>query len=317
MAPSVSTLKRLFARSGNRCPFPKCTATLVFSDTLIGEVCHIKGEKPGAARYDPLQTDEERHAHDNLIAMCPNHHTVIDSDEEAYSVARIVSMKAQHETKVAFMSEGDAERIAVTASNGGVLTIGQTGGISAQSIHAQTLNLNHGVIADAAIKNRQILAVESFWNAIIALRKEFGDLIYVDDILTAKEIDGSFKNGWSLCFGDINSYARVNTIMVKFTRARAMDVEAERPFVSPRLWSIYFIIRATYGRIACLFEMSFTEASYRDWRYDSGVNQLVGSILPSGIIDSVTSSNSQGLRETFDHLENLFMSEANMQRQSD
>jgi hypothetical protein len=60
--PSDATIKRLFAMSHNLCAHPDCGQPLVEGGTTVGEVCHIKGEKPGVARYDPDQTDAERHA---------------------------------------------------------------------------------------------------------------------------------------------------------------------------------------------------------------------------------------------------------------
>ena len=53
--PSITAIKLLFARSGNRCAFPKCHAPMALDETLTGEVCHIKGARPGSARYDPGQ----------------------------------------------------------------------------------------------------------------------------------------------------------------------------------------------------------------------------------------------------------------------
>ncbi len=97
--PSTSTVKRLYAVSGNRCAFPKCTVPLVdaASGKVTGRICHIKAAKPGGPRYDPIQSVEERHGFDNLIIMCPIHHDVIDSDTDAYTVDRLVRMKVDHE----------------------------------------------------------------------------------------------------------------------------------------------------------------------------------------------------------------------------
>jgi hypothetical protein len=75
-----------------------CGQPLVEGGTIVGEVCHIKGEKPGAARYDPDQTDAERHAFENLICMCRKHHKIIDTEKENYSVERLLEMKRTHET---------------------------------------------------------------------------------------------------------------------------------------------------------------------------------------------------------------------------
>jgi hypothetical protein len=83
--------------SHNLCAFPDCTEPLVESNTVVGEVCHIKGEKPGAARHDPDQTDAERHGYDNLIAMCRKHHRVIDNEEAEYTVETLFKMKKEHE----------------------------------------------------------------------------------------------------------------------------------------------------------------------------------------------------------------------------
>ena len=85
---------------GNQCAFPGCRNRLVDKvDVLIGEVCHICADKPGGKRYDPQQTEAERQALANLIVLCPNHHTVVDSDDTDYTVAALREMKRQHEAK--------------------------------------------------------------------------------------------------------------------------------------------------------------------------------------------------------------------------
>ena len=134
MRPTERTLKRLFALSGNRCPFPNCRATLTYNGLLIGEVCHIKGDNPGAARYDPAQTDKERQAYENLIAMCPTHHTVIDDDVASHPVDRILKMKADHEARVTPMTEAEAESAANHSLKIGYANVGQSGGIAAQDV---------------------------------------------------------------------------------------------------------------------------------------------------------------------------------------
>lgn len=70
--PGITDIKLLFARSGNRCAFPKCRAPIAINDTLTGEVCHINGARPGSARYDLGQSDVERHAYANLVLIVPH-----------------------------------------------------------------------------------------------------------------------------------------------------------------------------------------------------------------------------------------------------
>ena len=144
--PSRPTVKRLFAVSGNLCAFPKCSTPLVDpkSGSIIGEICHIRGEKFGAARYDATQTTEQRQGFENLILLCNVHHKIVDDDDTAYSVERLLQMKQQHEIQhddPASVDEATSERfitVAITNSTveGSVITShGQIGGQTAHTIH--------------------------------------------------------------------------------------------------------------------------------------------------------------------------------------
>lgn len=105
--PARKTVKRLFAVSGNQCAFPKCLTPLVDSDSgkVTGRICHIKGNRLGAKRYDTSQSGEERHRFDNLILLCPIHHDVIDDDEISYTVDRLRAMKSDHEHSTKAITE--------------------------------------------------------------------------------------------------------------------------------------------------------------------------------------------------------------------
>lgn len=100
-SPLASTVKRLFSVSGNQCAFPACDAPLVdeASGKVTGQVCHIRARKPGGPRYDPNLSAGELHAFENLLLLCPTHHTVIDRDPAAYPTERVLAMKADHEAR--------------------------------------------------------------------------------------------------------------------------------------------------------------------------------------------------------------------------
>ncbi len=97
--PSRPDVKRLFAVSGNRRAYAGRSTAIVDRETgsIIGEICHIKGEKLGAARHDRRQTDAERQSFANLVLMCGVHHKIIDDNETAFPVPRLRAMKANHE----------------------------------------------------------------------------------------------------------------------------------------------------------------------------------------------------------------------------
>src|SRR5205823_551994 len=44
-------------------------------------------------------SDDERRQFENLLILCGSHHDVVDDDEDAYTVERLLKMKADHEAK--------------------------------------------------------------------------------------------------------------------------------------------------------------------------------------------------------------------------
>jgi len=118
--PSNTTIKTLFGLSGNLCAYPECTEEMTNPAwrTVCGEIAHIRGEKPGSARYDPSMTDEERCDYWNLILLCPLHHKLIDGlDPDGHSVERLQDMKAHHEERMGertnWADEDDLTKFAV------------------------------------------------------------------------------------------------------------------------------------------------------------------------------------------------------------
>ena len=62
------------------------------------------------------------------------------------------------------------------------------------------------------------------------------------------------------------------------------NIPATRPFVSDRLWSLFFVVRAVYGRLAVLMGMSYQNKQYVDWTTDDLMNTLVSLVLTPEVI---------------------------------
>jgi hypothetical protein len=139
--PSIQTIKRLFGESGNLCAFPKCAQPIINGSTVLGKVCHIKGRKPGSARYDAAQSDEDRHGYDNLVLMCGVHHDVIDDDEKSYTVARLHEIKTAHIAKAAKLPEEETDRGALILLSTPVVSVNQSGGITASLVTVNNFSL--------------------------------------------------------------------------------------------------------------------------------------------------------------------------------
>lgn len=92
-----STLRALFAKSGNLCAYPGCTHELVNTkNKFVAEVCHIEAAELGGERYNPALNDGQRRAFDNLLILCHKHHVETDEVED-YPVERMREIKANHE----------------------------------------------------------------------------------------------------------------------------------------------------------------------------------------------------------------------------
>lgn len=92
--------KRLWGKSGGRCARCRC---LLFHpgetgarESVIGEEAHIIGERPTAARYQPL-SPEQRDAYENRILVCANDHVVIDGQPEHWTTEKLHRLKDEHE----------------------------------------------------------------------------------------------------------------------------------------------------------------------------------------------------------------------------
>ncbi len=95
--------KILWGRAAGMCSF--CRTKLTFDDgnndpATVGAMCHIVGEKEGAARFNSNLSTEERNSYSNLILICSHHHDIIDEDETTYTIEKLHILKNDHENWV-------------------------------------------------------------------------------------------------------------------------------------------------------------------------------------------------------------------------
>lgn len=308
--PTVRDAKRLFALSGNRCAFPKCQISIAEGASLVGEICHIKGDKVGAARYDEAQTDEQRQAFENLLLMCGTHHKVIDDDEISYTVERLIKIKADHEVKALVISETAESNSVVTLliENSSIIT-GQSGGLAAHTVNAQTINLHAAV--GGAPNEKGAEAKDTLWAGILALKATFGRVIFFDTILLPAELDEFFKGKSDHnIFGELLPYRDKLYVAQEMTKVLPENAERCRLHVSKRLWALYQVATTLLGRSAMLLTLSFKEQTLKDWRSDSIIDQYLRSVLPAALIDAQKQAETGGIQRLLSLLENAYLEEA-------
>ena len=102
---SQKTIKVLFALSGNQCAHPDCRTTLVETDPdptnvhVVAHICHIYGV--GGPRSNHELSENELNSPQNLILLCPTHHSIVDGQDSIYTVETLKQWKSEHEDAIA------------------------------------------------------------------------------------------------------------------------------------------------------------------------------------------------------------------------
>jgi len=105
--------KHLWTRAHNQCAFPSCPQVL--SDDLadsggeaastpivVGEEAHIRSSRVDGPRHDENYNPALLDTYDNLILLCPTHHTYVDKDKgRGFSIADLIRMRRSHERHTA------------------------------------------------------------------------------------------------------------------------------------------------------------------------------------------------------------------------
>lgn len=99
MAISDIDIKLLWGKSGGICSAPDCSEDLtVFVSSkgyLIGEMAHVIGKRPTARRGT---SEGGADTYENLILLCPTHHTHIDkAPEGTFPEEMLYAWKQKHE----------------------------------------------------------------------------------------------------------------------------------------------------------------------------------------------------------------------------
>lgn len=216
--PSEKTVKKLFALSGNICAFPGCQLPIVESaGTITGEICHIKARSKGGPRFDPMQSEEERHDFANLILLCGLHHKVIDNQSDIYTVDALLEMKAIHEDvagRPEQKTDGFFAKLLLNAlrqvevtHNSGNVAINSPGAVQAQTITIKTAQKKvsiappQGTIGADADKSRYLDHLIKRYNDF-ASKDESRSTKFGFGALS-KNIESHFGGPWKLLSAEI------------------------------------------------------------------------------------------------------------------
>lgn len=108
MSISDKDRKVLWTRARNICAYPGCRQELTIDGadattgaqlvTVVAQEAHIRSARPKGPRYDPAYPKRALDTYDNLVLLCPTHHTMIDANNGAgYTVETLIKMRTDHE----------------------------------------------------------------------------------------------------------------------------------------------------------------------------------------------------------------------------
>jgi len=96
----------LWGRAAALCSYPNCRIELVpkkdskDNAVIIGEIAHISAKGKSGPRANLDLKDNFINSYENLILLCPTHHTLIDKFPQNYPPEILYEMKDKHETWV-------------------------------------------------------------------------------------------------------------------------------------------------------------------------------------------------------------------------
>lgn len=100
-------LKKLWGKAAGHCCFTNCEKDCIHvlessqDSVIIGEMAHIIARNATGPRGK--ENHIEDNSYDNLILLCPTHHTLIDKSPDDYPVEKLLAMKKAMEEKVSKM----------------------------------------------------------------------------------------------------------------------------------------------------------------------------------------------------------------------
>jgi hypothetical protein len=167
------------------------------------------------------------------------------------------------------------------------------------------------------VREKRVDAIGKLWHVLLSLERAFSDVFHVEAILSPLEIDEFFRTGnvqklpkIKTYLAHLEEYRQDDTVLKKWQSSDAETVDIERLFVSARLWQIAFVLRALYARVGMLFNYSFKERRYNNWRDDEHLLQMLSSVLPTSSVAQAKAMEEDGLKTLVLTLHNDFLEEA-------
>lgn len=158
------------------------------------------------------------------------------------------------------------------------------------------------------LRTRAIASVESRWSTVLAVEREYSDLVFVDDIFQPNAIREAFEAGSiEKLLGEYRDFA---VVAKKVERVNQLASEGERLSSGEPLWLRFSTFCRAHGRMAMLAQSSFQRGTYVDWRTDDLMKTTLCAVLPTDVLEHTKTMRTGGFREVTSRLKAEFLKEA-------
>lgn len=160
------------------------------------------------------------------------------------------------------------------------------------------------------LRSKMIASVEALWKSILSFKDRYSEIMFLDSILLAEEIERDLKSqGQNVVWQIMQKYREDSAFSELMEYQRKQSEEFERLFVGDRLWLIFFTISQVYGRYGYLVHKSARDGEYVDWRKDKNFRSILLNILSEDIVNAIIEKRFGGLSTAIVYLQAEFLKE--------
>ena len=159
--------------------------------------------------------------------------------------------------------------------------------------------------AQTKVFERRLNYIEELWKSFYVLRDSMPSFLTYVDIILEKEYEEWIKRtDVQQVFGDL-SIEKITKMITSLTG----DIEKVRPFVGEYLWSLYFVYRAFFVRLAVFIFMERQKVTPKYWKKDGGLKQILRSVLSESEFTNFTSKEVGAIQYVRTLMESKFISQ--------
>lgn len=164
--------------------------------------------------------------------------------------------------------------------------------------------------SQSGLRAHSVEAIQALWRDMLALKSALAGLWTFEQVLTADEkqavVSGTDRRGRDF----ITPYLSEPAYLEHIKPLLASEAELHRPFCGERLWLIFVVFRNVHLRSAFLAQQAVAKSRHNRLLDDSGINQLLRTVLSAEAIAEARKQPINDLGSLFAHLEGMFLQEA-------